>query len=67
MISVCLLHEDPKPDYRMGAEESSAERMKAVANEYLRQVRAINFVGHTLSLKDIRNKVSEALPLDHLW
>lgn len=66
MVSVCVLHEDPKPDFSSGSKDSLTEKMRAVANEYFRCVRAINFSGHNLLLRDIRDKVSAALPLDHL-
>lgn len=66
MVSVCLLHEDPKPDYHRGEKSSYTDRMKTLANEFFRNVRVINFMGHNLSLRDIRDKVSAALPLDHI-
>ncbi|KAK7506869.1 hypothetical protein BaRGS_00001720 [Batillaria attramentaria] len=66
MVSVCLLHEDPKPDYHKGGKSSYTDKMKALANEFFRNVRLINFMGHNLSLRDIRDKVSNALPLDHI-
>ena len=63
-----ILHEDPPatPSDVMDPGQTSAEKLRIMAEQYFGRVPGISTIGIGPELNEIRNQFTEACPCDHL-